>query len=86
MKERNKRKLKKKFFDIRNNFLGHLVLTLHCYCGYNISFKVLVSKIATTWRLKKPQSNDKLLYKICLPDISWNKKDSSKKAVSFLED
>ena len=35
-----------------------LALVLQCYCGD--SFKTLVTKKTTIWRLKKSHSNDKL--------------------------
>ena len=47
------------------NKLNHKTVTLHCYCGVNVKYgflsKSLVSMKATTCRLRKCQSNDKLL-------------------------
>ena len=45
--------------------LNHKTVTLHCYCGVNVRYgflsKTLVLMKATTCRLRKFQSNDKLL-------------------------
>ena len=40
-------------------YLGILVSVSYCYCGDNIRtfFKTLAAKKATSWLLKKPQSN-----------------------------
>ena len=37
-------------------------------------------KEVTTWRLEEPQNNNKLLWKIILPAVTWNKKHLSKQA------
>ena len=48
------------------------------------SFKTLVSKNATTWRLQKPLRLTINFYKKQgLPVITWKKKHSSKQAVSI---
>ena len=45
--------------------LNHKTVRLHCYCGDNVTYgfilKRLVSMKATICRLRKCQSNDKLL-------------------------
>ena len=43
-------------------YFGTLVFALYCYCGDNVKYG-LVSKKTTIWRLKKSQSNEKLLEK-----------------------
>ena len=47
------------------------------------SCKTLSSKKSQTWRLRKLQNNDKLLWKKSLPVITLNKKHSSKQVVQI---
>ena len=47
------------------------------------SFKLLVSRSASTWRLKIPQGINKLLQKQCFPVIIWNKNHLSKEVVTI---
>ena len=49
---------------VYDSFFGTLVLALHCFCRDNVKYGLLskhLSMKATIWRLKKSQSNDKLL-------------------------
>ena len=44
--------------------LNHKTVTLHCYCGVNVKYEFLSKTLlmkATICRLRKCQSNDKLL-------------------------